>query len=117
MPDFSNNKDLKYLTSELLRLNNNEQRVQVFLRYLECCRFNAKFSPEAVIQFNEDDAHRLGLWAVSQRSHSETSLTEVPEVKKERKRGRKEGRKERMDDRQKERKKKMNERKKERMNE
>jgi len=77
MPDFAENRDLKYLTSELSKLPTNEQQVRAYIGYLEYCSFNTRYNPAALIRFSDQEADTLGRWAAA-RAQDQPDV--VPEV-------------------------------------
>lgn len=78
--DFSQNRDLKYLTSALNNQPDNESRALLYLNYVSCCRFNTKFNPRAIIKFTEQDVQHLGLWTAAQQNET-NQHDQFPEVR------------------------------------
>lgn len=78
LPCFEENHDLKYLSAELNKRGSLESRVLVYIQYLNCCKFNTRFSPEGVITFNQDEAEKLGSWAADTKLGYTSNAT--PEV-------------------------------------
>lgn len=77
--DFSENKDIKYLISELLKEPNQEKRVHIYKDYLAACRFNSQYSPNGVITFSQADASEIGRWAAL-RTQGDPNSTQLPQV-------------------------------------
>ena len=65
LPDFRDNRNLRYLTSELTKCHSVEHRALVLRNYIIKCKFNCKFSPGKVIIFNDMDVEELVQWAGS----------------------------------------------------
>lgn len=77
LPNFTENRQLKYLTSELSKRRTHDNQAAVYLHYIKGCKFNTKYNSNSVIRFDDNDARCLSEWAVNAQGQR---TEDVPQV-------------------------------------
>lgn len=72
LPDFNENRQLKYLTSELSQRKKHEDQAAVYMHYIKGCKFNTKHSPNSIITFDDSEALSLAQWVVNKAQDQPT---------------------------------------------
>lgn len=81
LPNFSENRQLKYLTSELAKCMSSKEKVAVYIQYLSGCKFNCTYHPGEVIKFTGEDIEHLATWATNKINNEANVDNEVQNKK------------------------------------
>lgn len=78
LPNFNENRQLKYLISELSQRKTHEDQAAVYLHYIKGCKFNTSHSPNGIIKFNDSEARSLAQWVINKAQNQPTQ--DIPQV-------------------------------------